>query len=82
MSWRPKEWEARKIEVKQIFQAIEQNSLQYIAGFKLGVEAGADAMYDALRKLGNSKGGRVDDQYRKGTWVFLDDKEVKDVETR
>ena len=37
------------------------------------VEVGIDATLKALRELGNSRGGREENEHRVGTWVFIED---------
>jgi len=63
--WRPEGWNVVEIRRKT-------HKAGKFADSDL-VEAGADAMLEVLRQVGNSKGGRVDDEYRHGTWVLLTD---------
>ena len=74
-SWRPNGWDnpyespdTPYLSEKHILAAID-NPKSFYEMF----EAGADAMLEALRELGNSCGGREDNEYRKGTWVFLEE---------
>lgn len=49
--WRPKKeiWNNQKVNATREYQVCEQNSLQYIGGFNVGFEAGADAIVGALK---------------------------------
>ena len=65
-SWRPEGWATRSVI------SYTGKNMKDCTGREV-FEAGADAMLEALRELGNSRGGREDNEYRKGTWVFIEE---------
>ncbi len=64
-NWRPKDWD-------KVFKVRDCETVRGYAAF----ESGADAMLLELVRLGNSRGGREENEYRKGTWIFIPDEDT------
>jgi hypothetical protein len=80
--WRPKDWEELPFSILthrgEVVKVIRIKDVE--TEEKVIFEAGADVMLEALRREGNSKGGRVENDPIRGTgtWLFMPDEEVKD----
>ena len=70
--WRPENW---KNPFNQAAIKVIGSDDKPISHYE-ACEYGADAILEALRELGNSRGGREENEYRVGTWIFIPDEEV------
>ena len=79
--WRPKNWPMNPCEncEKKV-----EDRFGLFCNLSCGIgpahenfEAGADAMFDELRREGNGRGGRVENDPIRGTgtWLFMPDEE-------
>ena len=50
LKWRPKDWDDSKPKVNEGARSMTTNSRYYVGGYRQGVEAGADAMLEAIEK--------------------------------
>jgi len=75
--WRPKGFDAEQV-AKENMPLFKWGSQEYGVMIR-GIEVGADAMFNALRREGNSRGGRVENDPIRGTGTWLFMPEVEEV---